>query len=381
LLFEGVASGKPVELAVAVITSGAVLDGSATENDTVVELLRAIVPSAQVNRVPERAHRASRTERAHQVDRAGVRARQVDRQGAAGRVAVARVADADRVRAGLVDMDRWCGQRDIAIATATDEGEVVIWDAGTGRATRTLAVGDVSSLDLDEREVWISRGSPPGLRVFEHASGIERPIPDAPRAVLRAAATREGWIAIAEQQITGGAWSIATSRITSAWISADRTSTWTVGPDLAIQRTVGRTRTRIGTAQGTLAIAASSDGTTYATASLHRIAAVSRAGERSFDVGDAELTGIAISEDGRWLAAATSIGRIQIWDLGRGALVARLHDHQQRVTWIAFDRDRLWSAGLDRMVRRWDLASLDADPKRLLEQAIATWGDLDRGDQ
>jgi len=92
------------------------------------------------------------------------------------------------------------------------------------------------------------------------------------------------------------------------------------------------------------------------------------------DIPDADITRIARSSDERYLAIATSAGRIELWDTQRQELVAQLRGHIQRVTWLAFDRDRLWSAGLDGRLRSWSLAPLAADAATLTRDVRAAWG-------
>jgi hypothetical protein len=64
-----------------------------------------------------------------------------------------------------------------------------------------------------------------------------------------------------------------------------------------------------------------------------------------------------LSDDKRWRAVAT-IGRIDVFEARNNRLVARLYGHRQRVTWLAFRRDALWSAGSDGALLRWSLRAL-----------------------
>ena len=67
---------------------------------------------------------------------------------------------------------------------------------------------------------------------------------------------------------------------------------------------------------------------------------------------------IALSADGRRLAAGASDGRITIWDLASLQEVATLEGHQESVTQLAFtpDGDHLVSASKDQL-RVWSAAS------------------------
>jgi tRNA A-37 threonylcarbamoyl transferase component Bud32 len=94
---------------------------------------------------------------------------------------------------------------------------------------------------------------------------------------------------------------------------------------------------------------------------------------RTVEIRDAELTAVATSADGRWLAGATSAGWIEVWDATTGRHVARLRGHRQRATWVAFHGDALWSAGWDGAALRWSVAALDAPAATLVAEASAAW--------
>ncbi|MEZ4322211.1 MAG: WD40 repeat domain-containing serine/threonine protein kinase [Myxococcota bacterium] len=72
---------------------------------------------------------------------------------------------------------------------------------------------------------------------------------------------------------------------------------------------------------------------------------------------------VAVSPDGRWLAASFIDGRIRLWrasDLELRALLEGVHN--QRVVSLQFTDDLLLSAGWDARVHRWSLAPLEHDP-------------------
>ncbi len=96
----------------------------------------------------------------------------------------------------------------------------------------------------------------------------------------------------------------------------------------------------------------------------------------SLAVVGATVESLALSPDAAWLAVGTSRGRIDMWRLGDAApeLRARIPAHTERVTWLAFVGDTLWSTGADRVMTRADLRVLDTAVPSLEAAALATWG-------
>jgi hypothetical protein len=88
---------------------------------------------------------------------------------------------------------------------------------------------------------------------------------------------------------------------------------------------------------------------------------------------DPDILATARSADGRWLAAATVTGRIDVRELPSQRLIARLHGHRQRATWVAFDGDTLWSGGWDGQLLRWNTRAFTAPAAELQAAADATW--------
>ena len=85
-----------------------------------------------------------------------------------------------------------------------------------------------------------------------------------------------------------------------------------------------------------------------------------------------EVTELAVSPDGRYVAAGTVRGAIAIFDAGTGALTALLEAHRRRVGGLAFAGTRLFSAGWDGWVRVLALEALSAPPAP--ERLAAAWG-------
>ncbi len=87
------------------------------------------------------------------------------------------------------------------------------------------------------------------------------------------------------------------------------------------------------------------------------------------------LEDVAISYDGKWCAASSRSGAIEVWDLGSGVRRAVLRSHTQRVPFISFSPDgHLLSASWDGDVRLWDTNVLSMSTTELLAQANQAWG-------
>ncbi|PPQ75265.1 hypothetical protein CVT24_007438 [Panaeolus cyanescens] len=84
----------------------------------------------------------------------------------------------------------------------------------------------------------------------------------------------------------------------------------------------------------------------------------SDAGAKPLAPNDAGVTSVAISPDGRWVAAGSLDYIIRIWDLRTGELVERLKGHEDSVYSVAFTPDGmgLLSGSLDKAVKFWDIA-------------------------
>jgi len=83
---------------------------------------------------------------------------------------------------------------------------------------------------------------------------------------------------------------------------------------------------------------------------------------------------VAVSPDGRFLAASRNDFAISLWDLEAGAEVATLAGHQSWVRILEFSADSrtLASGSEDRSVKLWDLASL-RETASFLQEKAAYW--------
>lgn len=80
---------------------------------------------------------------------------------------------------------------------------------------------------------------------------------------------------------------------------------------------------------------------------------------RRLDAGTRPVVALALSPDGRTLAAATLGGAVLLWSLPEGRLLRTLDGPGMPVWSLAFAPDgrTLWTGGQDRVVRRWEVAS------------------------
>ena len=89
-----------------------------------------------------------------------------------------------------------------------------------------------------------------------------------------------------------------------------------------------------------------------------------------------ELTSVAFATDGRWLAAGTRRGVIEMWDL-ESTPPAKLHDlsgHGSAVTDLSFATDgRLISSSLDGKVKLWEVSDPAGEPVVLEDHSGWVW--------
>ena len=81
---------------------------------------------------------------------------------------------------------------------------------------------------------------------------------------------------------------------------------------------------------------------------------------------DAGVTSVAISPDGKLVAAGSLDTVVRIWDVTTGYLVERLRGHKDSVYSVAFTPDGkgLVSGSLDKTLKHWDLSGLLRNPDR-----------------
>jgi hypothetical protein len=84
---------------------------------------------------------------------------------------------------------------------------------------------------------------------------------------------------------------------------------------------------------------------------------------------------MALSNDGRWLAAGGDEGALRVWSTADGVLRLDARGHDGRIGGVSFNSDGTWvyTASWDHTVRRWDLRVLDAEPATLKAEREAAW--------
>ncbi|KAF7351441.1 WD40 repeat-like protein [Mycena sanguinolenta] len=92
------------------------------------------------------------------------------------------------------------------------------------------------------------------------------------------------------------------------------------------------------------------------------VAAGTGAGDAA--TGDAGVTSVAISPDGRYVAAGSLDTIVRIWDAVTGTLVERLRGHRDSVYSVVFTPDGrgVVSGSLDKTLKYWDVSALLAGP-------------------
>jgi glucose repression regulatory protein TUP1 len=91
---------------------------------------------------------------------------------------------------------------------------------------------------------------------------------------------------------------------------------------------------------------------------------------------DAGVTSVAISPDGRWVAAGSLDTVVRIWEVATGKLVERLRGHRDSVYSVAFTPDGrgLVSGSLDKTLKYWDVSALGGGPAGVGASASAASG-------
>lgn len=266
------------------------------------------------------------------------------------------------------------------------DSTVVLWSIRTGQQLALFSLGGTIGnleFDADSAHLAVSVTVPtgPGVHVYTLKPWGEVELEDPPTNATYAGFSPDGSVIAVDDGKLIRWTGIAAPRAvdaphTTGVAAGDPTTRWLVESSLDVWRLRGDELVRTHTGVGAQAIAASRDGRYVATAAPHRaeIRELATGTVRAVDVRDAEILALALSDDARWLAAATTTGRIELWDVATGALVAHLRGHRQRATWVGFHGATLWSVGWDGAVLRWNLNAVEAPAAALAAAAEAAWG-------
>ncbi|MFF3691471.1 NB-ARC domain-containing protein [Streptomyces sp. NPDC002187] len=272
------------------------------------------------------------------------------------------------------------------MATVGGDGDVRIWERGTGSCTAVLTgnIGLVKSVAISPDGTWLATaGHGRTVRIWDRATGsCTATLTGHTRPVNAVAISPDGtWLASAGHgralriwdRATGSCTAILTGhtdRVQSVAISPDGTWLATAGDDQTVRiwdrETETCTSVLIGHTDRVLSVAIAPDGTWLATTTASDDQAV-RIWHRDTGSCTAILTGhtswglsVAISPDGTWLATAGDDQTVRIWHRETETCIATLTGHHSSVHSVAIAPDGTWlaTAGHDQTVRIWDATSV-----------------------
>jgi WD40 repeat protein len=301
------------------------------------------------------------------------------------------------------------------IATASDDGLVLLWDAASGKRTGRLEGTGRSDLqiaaDRTGRALAVSNEDP-GLAIFDGATFRKRAtVTDRLVAMHNVAMSADGsTVAAAERHDTVRVIDVARGEERCRFKVHARQYApipLAFSPDGALiaagsgnpddkwvtlfDTRTGQAMTRLDVLAGELnggqhAIAWSGDGTMIAVASLRKpieVWEVLTGKRRARIEGDGDAgTCVALSNDGRYVAAGGGPDRptVRVWDLMSGRMVAKFAGgHKDWLTMVAFSPDgrRVVSASRDTTAVVWDVEGavkrLPAAESGAVADADALW--------
>ena len=228
------------------------------------------------------------------------------------------------------------------------EGEIMIWDAATGKLVRTLVeLGEAAPLTLcpEGRRVIVGGGNTRdyAIRVFDTSSGAElRRLTGHTSPVTSLAFSSDGRL-------------LAAGRHTNI-ARTDTIKLWDLASGQMLRSLNGtRNTVRVVAFSGNGHTLASGGGTT--TMGLWD----SETGHLVREIGDTDspVHIFAYTADGHMLASGDPKGTIRLWDTASGKRVRELSGHARLVDALAFSPDGtlLASGGSDQLVRIWDAAT------------------------
>lgn len=238
------------------------------------------------------------------------------------------------------------------LAAATTAGSVQLWDARSGRETRTLKLGDgpVADIEYVDARTLAAAGGDGRVHLLDPRSGRARGWLDSPAGEAGTSSVATDGRTLASGHYSRGIvlWDVTTgSPLTRPFGSGGGGGSVY---DVALRP------------GGRLLAAAGDDGTI----SVWRLGPRPRLAKelhvRPGGASPGRAGTVAFSRDGTQLAAGTQDGRVATWRVdGWTRVAAPRRVHSGEVTSVAFSADGslLASGGFDRVVRLWDAQSGD----------------------
>ncbi|GAA2533920.1 NB-ARC domain-containing protein [Winogradskya humida] len=276
------------------------------------------------------------------------------------------------------------------LVTITDDGDIRLWDVTTGDVYREIIAytAGVIGLAISPDGSWLaSTGHDQSVRIWDIASGRQRRLTEPGSSVTTVQISPDAsWLATIGTDGVARIWDVATGlrradltghagRVAKLVIAPDGTWLGTVGDDGSVRiwdAATGGTQPRsAGGRIETLRIAFTPDATRFVTWPKQESDWTPGLGRRGIvrlhhaATGEAyaELPGLdlrhgalAIAPDSRWLATASDLGPVVVWDLSTGKGLAEMQGYVRRARHVAISPDNSEIAVRDFSghTRRWN---------------------------